>query len=89
MPLHTNYTPELLHYALWALREMYKPGYRYMKCGVMLTDVLPEGKETLDLFDRRDTAKQSKLMAALDQVNQTMENEPFSTPAPASSRNGR
>src|SRR6185312_3318664 len=63
MPLHTNYTPELLHYALWALREMYKPGYRYMKCGVMLTDVLPEGKETLGLFGRRDTAKQSKLMA--------------------------
>lgn len=72
MPLHTNYTPELLHYALWALKEMYKPGYRYMKCGVMLTDLLPAGKETLDLFDRRDTVKQSKLMAALDQVNKTM-----------------
>jgi DNA polymerase V len=72
MPLHTHYTPELIHYALWALKEMYRPGYRYMKCGVMLTDLIPEGKETLDLFDRRDTAKQSKLMAAMDHVNQTM-----------------
>jgi DNA polymerase V len=71
LPLHTNYTPELVHYALMALGKMYRPGYRYMKCGVMLTDLIREGAETRDLFDRRDTARQSKLMAALDQVNQT------------------
>ena len=51
---------------------MYRPGYRYMKCGVMLTDLLPQGPETLDLFERRDTVRQSKLMGALDHVNQTM-----------------
>ena len=66
--LHARTDP----YALWALKEMYRPGYRYMKCGVMLTDLVIEGSETLDLFDRRDTAKQSKLMAAMDHVNQTM-----------------
>lgn len=72
LPLHTNYTPELAHYALWALKEMYRPGYRYMKCGVMLTDLLIEGTQTLDLFVRRDTAKQSKLMEAMDHINQAM-----------------
>lgn len=72
MPLHTSYTPELTHYALWALKSMYRPGYRYMKCGVMPTDLILEGTETLDLFERHDTARQSKLMAVLDQVNQTM-----------------
>ena len=72
LPLHTNYTPELAHYALWALGKMFRPGYRYMKCGVMLTDLLLEGTETGDLFARRDTLRQSKLMAALDHVNQTM-----------------
>jgi DNA polymerase V len=72
MPLHTNYTPELIHYALWALKQMYRPGYRYMKCGVMLTDLFLAGTETLDLFDRRDTGRQSKLMAAMDHINQTM-----------------
>jgi DNA polymerase V len=50
LPLHTNYTPELVHYALWALETMYRQGYRYMKCGVMLTDLIPEGAETGDLF---------------------------------------
>lgn len=67
-----NFTPELLHYALWALKKMFRPGYRYMKCGLMLTDLLPEGAETLDLFARRDSASQSKLMAAMDHINQTM-----------------
>jgi DNA polymerase V len=56
LPLHTNYTPELVHYALWALGKMYKPGYRYMKCGVMLTDLLLEGTETGDLFARDGAA---------------------------------
>ncbi|HEY1901311.1 MAG TPA: DUF4113 domain-containing protein, partial [Terracidiphilus sp.] len=59
-------------YTLWALKEMYRPGYRYSKCGVMLTDLLPEGSETKDLFARRDTAREAKLMAALDHINQTM-----------------
>jgi DNA polymerase V len=72
LPLHTNYTPELIHYALWALQKMYRPGYRYMKCGVMLTDLLTEGAQTGDLFARHDTARESKLMAALDHINQTM-----------------
>ena len=72
LPLHTNYTPELAHYALWALKEMYRPGYRYMKCGVILTELLIESTQTLDLFDRRDTARESKLMAAMDHINQAM-----------------
>ena len=51
---------------------MFRPGYRYMKCGLMLTDLLKEGTETLDLFARRDTPRQSRLMAAMDHLNQTM-----------------
>jgi DNA polymerase V len=69
LPHHTNYTPELVHYALWALRKMYKSGYRYMKCGVILTDLVEAGKATLDLFDTRDTGQQEKLMKAMDTLN--------------------
>ena len=69
MPVHTNYTPELVHYASWALKKMYKPGYRYMKCGVMLTELVQEGNHTGDLFDARDEKRQSKLMAAMDHIN--------------------
>ncbi len=69
LPHHTNYTPELLHYAVWSLRKMYKPGYRYMKCGVILTDLVEAGKHTGDLFDTRDTEQQAKLMKAMDSLN--------------------
>lgn len=51
---------------------MYRPGYRYMKCGVMLTELIPDGTQTMDLFECRDTARQSKLMAAMDHINQEM-----------------
>jgi DNA polymerase V len=43
-----------------------------MKCGVMLTDLLTEGTQTGDLFARRDTERESRLMSALDHINQTM-----------------
>ena len=72
MPTHTNYTPELIHYAEWALKKMYKPGYRYMKCGVMLTDLVQEGNHPGDLFDTRDDKRQSKLMTTMDQINAAM-----------------
>jgi len=69
LPRHTSFTPELLHYASHALRAMFKPGFRYMKCGVILTDIVPEGFETRDLFQTRDTAKDARLMRALDALN--------------------
>lgn len=52
---HTNYTPELIAHAMWALRQMYRPGYRYKNCGVPLTDLVIEGSVPQSLFDTRDT----------------------------------
>lgn len=69
LPQYSNFTPELTHYALWAVKKMYKPGFRYMKCGVFLTDLVETGKATLDLFDTRDNDRQAKLMTALDSLN--------------------
>jgi hypothetical protein len=37
---------------------MYRPGYRYMKCGVMLTDLILESARNRDLFDARDHARE-------------------------------
>jgi DNA polymerase V len=51
---------------------MYKPGYRYMKCGVILTDLIEDGGQNLDLFDKRDTRQEATLMAALDKINAKM-----------------
>jgi DNA polymerase V len=72
MPYHTDYSPALIHYASWAMRRMFRPGHRYMKSGVILTDIVPAGRQNLDLFDTRDTAKEASLMKALDQLNGRM-----------------
>lgn len=72
LPVHTNFTPELVHNALWALKKIYRPGYRYMKCGIMLTELVQEGNHTVDMFEARDVTRQSKLMAAMDEINSQM-----------------
>lgn len=72
MPHHTSYTPALVHYAVWAIKKMYKPGHRYMKSGLILTDIVPEGGQNLDLFDTRDATKENNLMAAVDRINRQM-----------------
>lgn len=69
LPFPTNFTPELAHYAGEALKRIFKQGYRYMKCGIILTDLVEEGKETKDLFDLRDVTKNSNLMRAVDGLN--------------------
>lgn len=69
LPFHTNFTPELSHYAAEALASIYKSGYRYMKCGIILSDLVLEGASSADLFDKRDIDRNSNLMQAVDRLN--------------------
>ena len=46
------------------------PGVYYLKAGVMLMVLVPEGGQQRDLFSySADYAKESKLMSTLDEVN--------------------
>lgn len=65
----TDYTPDLIDAAVTILEKIYRPGYVYQKCGVMLTDLVPAMRERHDLFDERDRQKQSRLMKAVDAIN--------------------
>lgn len=64
----TSDTLRLVAAALYGLKRIYKPGFKYAKAGVMLVELQAQGVEQGDLFaptsDRRD-----RLMAALDAVN--------------------
>lgn len=56
--------------ALKGLRHIYRPGYSYKKCGVMLMELTAKLQRQETLFD--DTAaraKSAKLMVAMDAVN--------------------
>jgi DNA polymerase V len=69
LPHPTSDTAELIGHATAALRRIYRPGPQYAKCGIMLTELTPEGSGQADLFDGRDTARRRELMAALDAIN--------------------
>lgn len=69
LPYPTDYTPDLIANAARLLREAFRPGKQFQKCGVMLLDLVPAQGEKQDFFDERDQPKQARLMKALDSVN--------------------
>ena len=71
-------TPLLISAAVRALEGMYRPGFNYVKAGVMLVELQPEGQVQgeLDLFSGTDASEasgpqrdRSHLMGALDALN--------------------
>jgi DNA polymerase V len=71
-------TRVLIHAAVHALQSMFRPGFNYVKAGVMLVDLQPEGlaQGELELFcgthepDRFAAERdRSQLMGALDALN--------------------
>jgi len=76
LPSPTDDSRKLANVALWALKQIYRPGYNYAKAGVMLSELVPaEGCQT-DLFHTtRSDSKSIKLMQTLDAVNKKMGKE--------------
>lgn len=60
-------TLALLGSATRAARRMWRPGYRYIKAGIILLDL--RTTDTSSLFPSRDPERSAKLMRALDAVN--------------------
>ena len=76
LPRATADTRALVIGAVKALRSIYKPGYRYLKAGVMLVELQSGRHEqsSLELFDEEPEAVQfdgrRDLMATLDAINE-------------------
>ncbi|WP_438346820.1 DinB/UmuC family translesion DNA polymerase [Methylorubrum populi] len=45
LTIGTSDTARLIRAALWGLRGIYKPGFRYKKCGILLLDLHPAEAE--------------------------------------------
>ncbi len=81
-PYYSNYaaiklnTPtqdsrDILNAAIRCLEQIWKPGYRYQKGGVMLGDFFSQGVAQLNLFDEYQPKRNSQqLMQTLDRINQ-------------------
>jgi DNA polymerase V len=70
LPVATQDTGELLHYARTALKRLWQPGQRYTKAGIVLDGLEPAGQTQLTLFEAGPVSeKRNKLMAELDALN--------------------
>jgi DNA polymerase V len=69
LPYPTDYTPDLVRAAVQLFDRIYRLGFHYQKCGVMLMYLSPAAYHRRDLFDTRDQARQARLMRALDRLN--------------------
>ncbi len=65
-------TAELLSYAKQGLEQIYQPGFRYHKAGVILLDLINKNHLQLDLFNVEKSKQSEKLMSTLDQINDRM-----------------
>lgn len=69
LPVATNSTSELLQYATDGLTRIWRDGYRFKKCGVMLLDLIPATQVQFGMFDGRDRTRDARLMTAVDAIN--------------------
>jgi DNA polymerase V len=66
----TSFTPTLVAEADRILRQIYRPGYRFVKAGIFLTGLTPEDTNVqLHIFRSVPREKQRSLMKAVDRLN--------------------
>lgn len=72
LPFATQDTRVIVGTANRLLKELFREGYRYQKCGVQLDRIMPaSAPEQMDLFDLAafSHAESGKLMQAVDRIN--------------------
>lgn len=69
LPAPTDDTREILALAQQGLTQIYRPGYPYSKCSILLMDLSQRGELTPDLFAPAPRRGAERLMAVIDQIN--------------------
>lgn len=68
----TDSTREIVALSLRLLERIYRQGFGYKKCGVIVGEIVPKAQVQASLFDRMDRDTDSKLMKAMDAINSVM-----------------
>lgn len=69
VPVADNDSRRLLKVALTALDTIYKPGYRYAKAGIVLSQIAMQTEQQLSLFTEKPNRRNQQLMHTLDNIN--------------------
>lgn len=70
LPAPTDDTREILALAQRGLSQIYRPGYPFSKCSILLMDLSQRGELTPDLFAPKPRPGSEQLMKVVDQINQ-------------------
>jgi DNA polymerase V len=68
----SNDTPVIMKAAAKGLQLIFKEGYRYMKCGVIVGGLVPQTTVQQNLFHQPDQERTGKMMEALDGINKSL-----------------
>ena len=71
----SNNTSEIIKHACKGFDLIFKQGHRYMKCGVIVTDLVPESIIQQSMFDKANRSKQYAVMNILDKINGSLGKE--------------
>ena len=71
----SNFTNELIKYAIKGFDIIFKEGYHYLKCGVIAMDIVLDEKVQASMFDTCDRKKNKTIMQAMDKVNKSLGKE--------------
>ncbi|MGA0333439.1 MAG: Y-family DNA polymerase [Kiritimatiellia bacterium] len=69
LPVPTDDTPALCHCARLGFDKIFRPGYRYKKVGVWLSDLVLPGAVQQNLFEPDPQPRRPELMQVMDRVN--------------------
>ncbi|QKE61881.1 translesion error-prone DNA polymerase V subunit UmuC [Aquipseudomonas campi] len=70
LPAPTDDTREILALAQRGLSQIYRPGYPFSKCSILLMNLSQRGELTPDLFALKPRSGSEQLMKVVDQINQ-------------------
>ncbi len=65
----TAVTSKMIRHAFNVLDQIYKEGFEYKKCGVMLVDLFPKVNSQMDMFGLSDSITDMHRMEVVDRIN--------------------
>lgn len=66
----TNLTNEIIAYALKGLEIIFpSDNFLFMKCGVMVLNIIPEDEVQINMFDQKNREKERTILSAMDKIN--------------------
>lgn len=69
LPYPTDDSRVLIAYATFAVSQLYRKGYQFVKAGIGLIDIVDQSFYQSDLFTQQQSPKSVALMTLIDQVN--------------------